>query len=399
MSGTSLDTACVHAPRAPDDFVALAPAIHRAATVIFPDVPAFEARGDRIFDGYAYGLYGTPTTRALEMHLAKLEDALRALVVPSGSAALATATLAFSEAGANVLVPASFYGPAREMTTSLLGRFGVRTTIYDPKIDAGIEALIDATTRLVWVESPGSGTFEVQDVPLIARIAHARGVLVAADNTWATPLGFQPLVHGVDVSMQSLSKYPAGHSDLLMGSLAVRDEDLFRRLKMTSRMLGYGVCGEDSFLVSRGLATLSLRLARSASTATALMRQVAGEPEVLRVLHPSQPGHPGHHVFKRDFRSGAGLFGLVLRPDCAEALPSAIAQMRLFKLGASWGGAHSLVAPSDPRRGRADLDWLPSGSYVRIAVGLEAAEDLVADLDRFFAALRRQNSSPPPSRT
>jgi cystathionine beta-lyase len=386
-------TRCVHAPEPPGGFAALTAPIHRASTVVFPDAGSFAARGARLYDGYAYGLYGTPTTRGLEDHLAALEGAARAIVLPSGLAAIAAATLACAEAGARVLVPASFYGPARDMAAKLLGRFDVEAVVYDPKLDAGLAGLLDERTRLVWVESPGSATFEVQDVPLIARLCHARGVTVAADNTWATPLGFAPLAHGVDISMQSLSKYAAGHSDLLMGSLAVANTALFRRLKDTVRMLGYGVSGEDCFLVSRGLATMPIRLARSAETAARLMDHLAGRPAVLRLLHPSRPGHPGHAAFRRDVRTGAGLFGLVLHPDFAPRLGRALGELRVFRLGASWGGAHSLIAPSDPRAGRGDLDWLPAGPYLRIAVGLEAFADLADDLDRLLDALKARRSN------
>jgi cystathionine beta-lyase len=386
-SGPDPATLCVHAPDPPGGFASLTAPVHRASTVVFPDAAAFSARGGRVYDGYAYGLYGTPTTRGLEDHVAALEGARRALVLPSGLAAIAVATLASTAAGDRVLLPASFYGPGRAMAETLLARFGVEVAIYDPTADAAIAALLDARTRLVWVESPGSATFEVQDVALIARLAHARGALVAADNTWATPLGFAPLAHGVDIAMQSLSKYAGGHSDLLMGSLAVADTALFRRLKDTARLLGHGVSGEDCFLVSRGLATLPLRLARSAETAARLIDRLSGRPEIVRLLHPSRPNHPGHATYVRDFRGGAGLFGLVLRPDLAARLELALAALKLFRLGASWGGAHSLVAPSNPRAGRRDLAWLPAGPYLRIAVGLEAFEDLAADLDRMFAAL------------
>lgn len=385
-------TLCVHAPDPPGGFASLVPPVHRASTVTFPDAAAFAGRGARLYDGYSYGLYGTPTTRGLEDHLALLEGGSRAILLPSGLAAIATASLALTAAGDRVLLPASFYGPGRAMAETLLSRFGVAVTAYDPKLDAGLAGLLDERTRLVWVESPGSATFEVQDVPLVARLAHARGALVAADNTWATPLGFRPLDHGVDVSMASLSKYAGGHSDLLMGSLAVRDEALFRRLKDTARMLGHGVSGEDCFLVSRGLATMPLRLARSAGSAATLMERLAGRPEVLRILHPSHPGHPGHAVWRRDFHGGAGLFGLVLRPDLAPAVPGALGALRLFRIGASWGGAHSLVAPSDPRAGRDDLGWLPAGPYLRVAVGLEDPDDLLVDLGRMLDALHHRGA-------
>lgn len=381
------DTLCVHAPDPPGGFASLTPAIHRASTVVFSGASDFAGRGARLYDGYAYGLYGTPTTRALENHIASLEGAERALVLPSGLAAIAVASLTCTGAGDKVLLPASFYGPGRALAETLLARFGVSVRHYDPKGDAAVAELLDERTRLVWVESPGSATFEVQDVPLVARLAHARGALVAADNTWATPLGFAPLAHGADISMQSLSKYAGGHSDLLMGSLAVTDAALFRRLKDTARLLGYGVSGEDCFLVTRGLATLPIRLARSAETAARLIDHLSGRPEILRILHPSRPNHPGHAVFRRDVRTGAGLFGVILAPELAPSLDRAFEALKVFRIGASWGGAHSLIAPSDPRTGRTDLAWLPAGPYLRIAVGLEGYDDLAADLDRLLDAL------------
>ncbi len=382
-------TLCVHAPEAPDGFEALSPPIHRASTVVFDTPSAFKNRASKVYDGYAYGLYGTPSTRVLEDQIAQLEGGTRALILPSGLAAIAVATIASVQSGDTILIPEGFYGPARALIESLLSRFGINALCYRGDGMVELREGHDPTHRVLWVESPGSVTFEVRDVEMMANAARVRGMRVAMDNTWATPLGFQPLRRGIDISMQSLSKYASGHSDVLMGSLAFAGEELYRRSKDVARLLGYGVSGEDCFLVSRGLATMPLRLERSAATAAVLMDRLAGRPEVTRILHPSRSEHPGHEIFVRDYAAGAGIFGVVLRSDLGSGpkFDAAFEALELFKIGASWGGAHSLIAPSDPKAGRGDLDWLPDGPYLRIAVGLEDPEDLAAELFRFLDAL------------
>jgi len=359
--------------------------VERASTVVFDDLDAFERRADRVYDGFSYGLYGTPTSRQLEDHIAQLEGGVRALVVPSGMAALTLATMAVCCSGDRVLVPETLYGPARDMIFRFLAPLGIEAVSYDPRLDAGITTLLDDRTRLVWVESPGSATFEVQDVPAIVAAARQVGALVAADNTWASHLLFKPLAHGVDISMQALSKHAGGHGDLLLGSLAVRDEALFRRLKDVARFLGYGVSPEDCALCERGLMTMPVRMRHAASTALGVMSWLSNRMEVARILHPSLPEHPGHVVWKRDFAGSAAVFALVLRPEFASLQAEALRRMRLFRLGASWGGVHSLIAVSDPRKGRASLDWLPPGPVWRLSIGLEGLDDLLADLARAFA--------------
>jgi len=359
--------------------------VERASTVVFDDLDAFERRADRVYDGFSYGLYGTPTSRQLEDHIAQLEGGVRALVVPSGMAALTLATMAVCRSGDRVLVPETLYGPARDMIFRFLAPLGIEAVSYDPRLDAGITTLLDDRTRLVWVESPGSATFEVQDVPAIVAAARKVGALVAADNTWASHLLFKPLAHGVDISMQALSKHAGGHGDLLLGSLAVRDEALFRRLKDVARFLGYGVSPEDCALCERGLMTMPVRMRHAASTALGVMSWLSNRTEVARILHPSLPEHPGHVVWKRDFAGSAAVFALVLRPEFASLQAEALRRMRLFRLGASWGGVHSLIAVSDPRKGRASLDWLPPGPVWRLSIGLEGLDDLLADLAHAFA--------------
>lgn len=383
---TSDDTSHIHPPeRSNQPFQAVAMPVERASTIVFDDLEAFEKRAERVYDGFSYGLYGTPTSRRLEDHIAQLEGAARALIVPSGMAALTLATMAVCRGGDKVLVPETLYGPARDMILRFLGPLGIIAQSYDPRLDAGIAELLGERTQLVWVESPGSATFEVQDVPAIVAAAHRAGALVAADNTWASHLLFKPLSHGVDISMQALSKHAGGHGDLLMGSLAVRDEALFRRLKDTARFLGYGVSPDDCALCERGLMTMPVRMRHAAGTALGVMSWLSGRPEIARILHPSLPEHPGHNIWKRDFAGSAAVFAFVLRPGLASLQAQALRRMQLFRLGASWGGVHSLIAVSDPRKGRTSLDWLPRGPVWRLSIGLEALDDLIADLAQAFA--------------
>lgn len=385
-SSLHADTSHVHAPaRSREPFSAVAMPIERASTVVFDDLEAFQRRGERLYDGFSYGLYGTPTSRQLEDHIAELEGGVRALVTPSGMAAMTLATMACCRSGDRLLVPEALYGPARDMAQNFLGPLGVETVCYDPRLASDIASLLDERTRLLWVESPGSGTFEVQDVPAIAEAAHRVGALVAADNTWASHLLFKPLARGADISMQALSKHASGHGDLLMGSLAVRDEALFRRLKDTARFLGYGVSPDDCALCERGLMTMPVRMRHASATADRLIDYLSVRPEIARILHPGRPDHPGHAIWKRDFAGSAGVFAIVLRPDLASLQAEALRRMRLFRLGASWGGVHSLIAVNDPRKGRTMLDWLPPGPVWRLSVGLEDAGDLIADLAEAFA--------------
>ncbi|WP_352664956.1 aminotransferase class I/II-fold pyridoxal phosphate-dependent enzyme [Mesorhizobium sp. M0166] len=379
------DTSHIHPPRrSGEPFKSLAMPVERASTVVFDDLDSFERRVDRLYDGFSYGLYGTPTSRQLEDHIAALEGGSRALVVPSGMAAITLTTMAVCHGGDRVLIPETFYGPAREMAARLLAPLGIDTVTYDPKLDGSISALIDGRTQLVWVESPGSATFEVQDVPAITAAAHEAGALVAVDNTWASHLLFKPLKHGVDISMQALSKHAGGHGDLLMGSVAVNDETLFRRLKDTARFLGYGVSPEDCALCERGLMTMPVRMRQADSTAQNIISWLSERAEVTQILHPSEPDHPGHSTWKRDFAGSAGVFSFVLQPELAPHQSEALRRMRLFRLGASWGGVHSLISVSDPRKGRSGLDWLKPGPVWRLSIGLEAVGDLLADLSQAF---------------
>lgn len=368
-------------------FESLATPVHRASTVVFPTVEAYQNRRDEIYDGFSYGLYGTPTSRDLEQRLARLEGAERTLVVPSGFAAIALTTLAAVASGRRVLFPDNTYDTVRPFAERFLASLGIGSAYYDPMIGGGIADQLTEDVALVWVESPGSMTMEVQDVPAIVSACHARGVKVAADNTWATPLRFKPLAHGVDFSVCALSKYVAGHSDVMMGSVSVATAELYRRLKDYSRYLGYGVSADESSLVLRGLETLALRLDRAEQSATRLARWAVELPFVTEVRFPSFPSNPGHAFWVRDFAGGAGLFSMFLEPSTRPALAPAIESLKLFAIGASWGGTHSLVAVLDrpPLRTVAPLSH--EGPVVRLSIGLEDPDDLLADLAEAFAPL------------
>jgi len=388
MTVFKTDTNHIRQPaRSTSPFRSLGVAIERASTVVFDDLEAFEQRSERLYDGFSYGLYGTPTSRALEDHIALLEGGTRALVTPSGLSAIVVATMACATAGDRVLLPDTLYGPAKDMAHQILAPFGVEVVVYDPRLDAAIESHITPRTTLIWVESPGSATLEVQDISAIVAVAKAKGIPVAADNTWASHLLYRPLDHGVDIAMQALSKHASGHGDLLMGSLAVRDEALFRRLKDKARLLGYGVSPDDCALCERGLKTMPVRMRQSAATAAEVIIWLKEQPQVARVLHPAEPDHPGHKVWERDFKGAAGVFGVVFKPCGRDAQSAALSALHVIQIGASWGGVHSLVAPSDPRKGRQFCDWLPDGPYWRLSIGLEDSADIIADLAKALSAL------------
>lgn len=370
-----------------EGFSGLTPPVHHASTIVFPTMEAFVGRRSQLYDGYWYGLYGTPTTLQLERKIAELEGGYRSIALPSGLAAIAVVNMAFLSAGDHVLVADSVYGPSREFCDTVLGRYGVETTYYDPMVGGGIAALFRPTTRLIWVESPGSLTFEVQDVPAIASAAHAANILVAADNTWATPLHFKPFRHGVDISVQAASKYIAGHSDVVMGFMTVANREHFVRLKDATRAFGIGAAPGDCYLVIRGLMTMGARLRQHQDAALRVAGWLAGRPEVRRILHPALPGHPGHATWTRDFTGSNGLFSVVLADFPREAVRAMVDGMRHFRIGASWGGPQSLIAPADPRSSRTATKWTDPGPVLRLHVGLEDIGDLIADLEQGLARL------------
>jgi cystathionine beta-lyase len=376
-------TDIVHAGREPfahHGFVN--PPVYRGSTVLFRSVESFEKRDQR----YTYGRRGTPTSEALETAIATLEGGARTWLAPSGAAAIATALLTFAKAGDHILVVDTVYQPTRKICNGPLRRFGVETTYYDPTVGAGIAQLLRPNTSLVLTESPGSLTFEVQDIPAIAAAAHTGGALVATDNTWASPLYFKPFAHGVDISIQAGTKYIVGHADAMLGAITVT-EPLAKRL--VAEAGGFGMCAgtEEMFLGLRGLRTLEVRLERHWRSGVEIAAWLEARPEVARVLHPALPSHPQHELWKRDFLGACGLFGVVLRPCPRSAVAAMLDGLELFGLGASWGGYESLVLPFDAAKTRSATAWQPEGPTIRLHIGLEDVGDLKADLEAGFARL------------
>lgn len=383
MSKNKPDTVATHAGRMRDAHCqAVNTPVYRASTILFPDLETMESGKAP----YVYGRRGTPTSRSLEDAITMLEGGARTLLCPSGGNANALAILSVCSAGDHLLMVDSAYNPTRLFCDKLLSRFGVETTYYDPLIGAGIAALFRPNTRAVFCESPGSLTFEVQDVPAIARVAHAKGASVLLDNTWATPLFFNAFAHGVDLSIQAATKYVGGHADVMIGYVCA-NESHQARLAATHDYLCLYVSGDDCFLASRGLRTMPLRLRQHQETAQTLTRWLAARPEVERVLYPALENDPGHAIWKRDFTGASGLFGVVLKPVPRAALASFMDGLELFGMGYSWGGYESLIVTSHLHR--TSKPFVSEGPLIRIHAGLEDAGDLIADLERGLQRLGR----------
>jgi len=360
------------------------PPVYHASTVLYPSAEDFLAHRAR----YQYGRRGTPTTEALEQAVQELEGPQCAGValLPSGLAAISAAILSVVRAGEHVLVTDSAYAPTRAFCDQILTRLGVTTTYYDPVIGGGIAGLMQPNTRVVFTESPGSLSFEMQDIPAIAEAAHAKGALVLMDNTWATPLYFRALDFGVDLSIHAGTKYFGGHSDVMLGTVAANSATV-ADLRNFVRLNGLHLAPDDAYLSQRGLRTLGVRLDRHYESGLAVARWLEQRPEVLRLLHPAMPSHPGHALWKRDFGGASGLFSMVLKPVPQAAVFAFLDALELFGIGASWGGYESLAIPFDCTSLRTATRWAPGGPTVRFHIGLEAVEDLIADLDQGFAAL------------
>jgi cystathionine beta-lyase len=373
-------TLCVKRPEVSHEgFASLSTPTYRASTIVFDSAQAYANRKYRGVDGYTYGLHGTPTSRTLEASITALEQGVRTVLVPSGQAAITIVFLTVLMPGDCVLIPDTAYPPVAGFCENYLKPRGISYRVYDPMIGGRIDGLIDDTVKLIWTESPGSTTMEIQDIPAIVAAAKARGVLTGCDNTWATPLFLKPLALGVDFSSMALTKYVGGHSDFLMGSIAVRDIDLHRRLKDTMRMIGIGVSPDDCALALRGMETMGVRLAHSGKIALEFAKRMEGRVAKGLVLHPGLQSALGHEVWKRDFAGASGVFSVVIPSHAEEALPQLLTACKTFSIGASWGGTHSLLAPMTINRA-ADPNAHP-GTILRISVGLEDENDLWADLE------------------
>ncbi len=377
------ETRLVHAGRHPEEQhgVVNTPVYH-ASTVLSPNLADWEQKKkDYAADkpGVYYGRHGTPTLAALEEAVAGLEGGYRSMLYPSGLAACACALVAYVKAGDHVLISDSAYGPMRRAGWRFLRRFGVEVQFYDPLTGAGIAALMRPNTTAVVVEAPGSLTFEMQDIPAIAAVAHQHGATVIMDNTWATPLYFKPFEHGVDVSIHAATKYIVGHSDAMLGVVTTTRE-AWKALKDTHVDLGQTAGPDDVFLALRGLRTMAVRLKQHGETGLALAQWLSQQPEVERVLHPALPGDPGHAIWKRDFTGASGLFSVVLKPVAHETFAAFIDGLELYGIGASWGGFESLAMPFNPAEVRNATKWPHAGPAFRIHAGLEHVDDLIADL-------------------
>ena len=367
------------------------PPLQRGSTVLYPTMELRKElgsrRGERLL---TYGLGGSETHWALEDAICTIEGGTRCQIVGSGLAAVTIPLLAFLKAGDHCLMPDSVYGPARNFAEGTLPRFGIETTFYDPEIDAdGIGALFRKNTTVLYTESPGSHTFEVQDIPALARAAHARGAKVLMDNTWGIHF-FQPFMHGVDVSIQALTKYPGGHSDLLIGSITVDSAEDWDRLHATSRALGQYASPDDCWLCLRGVRTLGVRLAAQMDAGIEVAHWMRKRPEVKEVLHPALPGARGHEIWKRDFTGACSLFGVVFKPDYdVDATWRFAEALELFGIGASWGGYESLVLPTTGFVHRTAGSGDFGGPLVRLHIGLEDVNDLLEDLDQGLKTMAR----------
>jgi len=387
MTKKSLQTTLIHTDYAPPTgFDAYPPGIHRASTVLFENVAALRSGDWKNKTAYTYGLHGTPTTFTLEARLAEIEGGNHCLLAPSGLSAIAMVDFAFLKSGDDVLLPDNVYNPNRELGRWLAQDFGISARYYDPLVGSGIAELIQPNTKLVWTEAPGSVSMEVPDLRAICDAAHARGVMVALDNTWAAGLALRGFDVGVDIVMHALTKYQSGGSDLLMGAVITRERAVHDKLATAHMRLGLGVSPDDAYLVMRGLPTMKLRFEAHDRAAREVAAWLKARPEIVRVLHPAFADCPGHETWKRDFSGAGGLFSVIFDERYTEAQTDRfVDSLQLFGLGYSWGGANSLAVPYRMQAIR--RDWQEKGTLVRFNIGLEDPRDLIADIEQALGKL------------
>jgi cysteine-S-conjugate beta-lyase len=364
------------------------PPVYRASTILFRSVQDLRERYKHKYETITYGRDGTQTYRALAEAFTALEGSDKAVVVPSGLAAVTTGLLGVLSPGDHLLMVDTAYEPTRSVCDGFLAKIGIETTYYDPMIGAGIAALVRPNTRAIYLESPGSLTFETQDVPAIVGVAKAHGCRTLIDNTWATPLFFKPPAFGIDVAIYAATKYIGGHSDMMMGIVTCRADLHSQLAKMAHGTLGHAVSADDCYQALRGLRTLHARLMQHQQTALTLAHWLAAQPEVEQVLHPALPGTPGYEFWTRDLAGSSGLFGVVLKPAAPDRLEAMLNGMQLFGMGYSWGGYESLMVPAGLTTSRSAKPWHAAGRTVRIHAGLEDPEDLTADLADGLARYR-----------
>lgn len=370
----------------------LNPPVHRASTIVYDTVEDYIGRHARLYDGVIYGLYGTETVFALASAIAKLECGHQTVITSSGTAAISLSLSAFVKAGDHLLVIDTAYRSTRRFCDEVLARYGVEVSYFPPDIGSGIAALIRPNTRMAFLETPGSLTFELADIGAITAVTRERGIITALDNTWATPMLFRPIEHGVDISISAATKYLSGHSDVMLGAMTAATEDIYRRLKDTAARWGSAASSDDCYLVHRGLRTLDVRLERHQRTALELIGWFTKQPEVRRVLYPALPSDPGHDIWKRDFDGASGLFGVLLDPLSAAERAALFNGLQLFKMGASWGGFESLMVPAWPPPVRS-CSRPEEGELIRVHAGLENTDDLIGDLEAAFGRLRALRST------
>jgi cystathionine beta-lyase len=383
-----VETILTHSGRNPDDqFGFVNTPVFRGSTVLFKTLGEHDAPTQP----YTYGRAGNPTTAGVEQLVSELEGAHGTTLVPSGLAAITVAMLSGLSAGDEILITDSAYEPARIFGNKFLERMGVTVRYYDPRIGAGIAGLVSDRTKVIWVESPGSLTFEIQDLPAIVAAAKPRGIRVMVDNSWATPLFHQPLALGADVVVHAATKMFVGHSDALVGTVSAT-EAAWPDVLMTRKLLGFNVAGDDAFLMARGMRTLAIRMKEHSARSTELASWLEGHEAVEQVYHPALPSHPDHALFERDFSGAGSLFAVRIKAGPRSALAAMMDGLQLFAMGYSWGGYESLCVPVNPARIRTAAPWAEPGQLLRIHVGLEGLDDLKADLsaglDRYLSALR-----------
>ena len=381
------ETLLVHRGRKPNEnFGIINPPVYHASTITSPTLAEFEAKPERPFGGVQYGRTGTPTTFALEDAVNALYGGHETIAVSSGLAAISISMMAFLQAGDHALVADNVYGPTRDRTcNTLLKRSGVEVTYFDPL--KSISELLKPETKVVFLESPGSMTFEVMDVAAVAAEAKSAGAIVLMDNTWATPLLVRPFDHGIDVVVEAATKYIGGHADVMLGVIAVSTEEQFQRIKYTANAMGNCPGPDDCYLGLRGLRTLSVRLERHQKNAITVAAWLKSRPEVDRVLYPALEDDPGYDLWKRDFSGASGLFGIILNDVSREAVAAMLDGLEFFAMGASWGGYESLIIPNEPANVRSATEWTAAGPGLRLHIGLEDPDDLIEDLDKGFDRL------------
>ena len=362
--------------------------VFRTSTVIFPDLDSYEARGGDDYKKVRYGMYGTPTTFALEEAVAQMEGGHAAVALPSGLAAITVALCAYLKSGDHLLVPDSVYTPTRAFCDRRLKPNGIEIEYYDPLIGAGIAKLVRPATKAIFCEAPGSLSFEMQDIPAIAEVAHRRGIAVLADTTWGTPYFFRSFEKGVDVSIHAATKYIAGHSDVVMG-LIVTNERHWLTVRRTVADYGFAVSPDDCYLALRGFRTIGVRMKQQMENADKVARWLQAQKQVRRVIYPALESDPGHALWRRDFSGAASLFSFVMQPATEAQVAAFINALKVFGIGSSWGGFESLAIVARVERYRTVTKWDPGGPTVRLHIGLEDPDDLIADLERGFAAMQK----------